>query len=204
MNTFMNMKYENDININDIDENSLREQIAYINQEPKLLNESLKYNLLMESDRNSILNTYNSDEVDDYLLKYLNQIKLPDNINERLYTDIGKNGGKFSGGEKQRINIVRGLLKECSVIILDEPTSALDVNAEQEVMKMIDELTKDKIIITIAHKLNTIKDVDYLYIMDKGKILLQGTLDEMRNNKENDIFNRMENIYYSGCPKCKQ
>ena len=191
----------NGIDINHINEVSLRANIAYINQDPKLLNETLRYNLLMETDDNMVLKM-DREEVDKYIDKYLRRINL-ESISSRLYEEIGKNGSRYSGGEKQRINIIRGLLKSSSVIILDEPTSALDVNAEQEVMRLIDELTEDKIIITIAHKLNTIKDVDYLYIIDKGKIILEGSLEEMRNNRENDVFNRMEKIYYGGCPDCR-
>ena len=86
-------------------------------------------------------------------------------------TNVGDNGIKLSGGQKQRIGIARALYRKPQVIILDEGTSSLDNETENEVMKAIYKMSKEITIILIAHRLNTLDNCDYIYKIEKGKII---------------------------------
>ncbi len=94
-------------------------------------------------------------------------------------TVIGERGVKLSGGQRQRIGIARALYHNPKVLILDEATSALDNQTEQAVMEAVSNLSKDITIILIAHRLNTVKNCDIIYKLEKGKIVDQGSFDEL-------------------------
>jgi ABC-type bacteriocin/lantibiotic exporter with double-glycine peptidase domain len=129
------------------------------------------------------------------LLDYLCKMNLQ-NQEERLEQSIGISGSKYSGGQKQKINILRGLMKNASCIILDEPTSALDVNSEHQVMDYIHSIySQDKMMIIIAHKLNTIKNVDHILVMDEGKVVEQGSHEELL--KLGKVYSEMVEKFYS-------
>ena len=96
-------------------------------------------------------------------------------------TIIGENGSSLSGGEKQRISIARALLKDAPVVILDEATSSVDPENECELMEAIAELTKGKTVISIAHRLNTVKNADQILVIDHGNIVQRGTHQELCN-----------------------
>lgn len=101
--------------------------------------------------------------------------KLPEGYNTR----IGERGGLLSGGQKQRIAIARSIISEPKVLLLDEATSALDPHAEGIVQKALDNVSKDRTTIVIAHKLATIREADNIVVMAKGQILEQGTHDSL-------------------------
>ena len=94
-------------------------------------------------------------------------------------TRVGEMGVKLSGGEKQRISIARMILKNAPILILDEAMAAVDSENERLIGEAIDDLSKDKTIITIAHHLNTIRDSDQIIVMDKGVVLDAGTHEEL-------------------------
>ena len=94
-------------------------------------------------------------------------------------TLAGEAGIKFSGGEKQRISIARMLLKDSPIIILDEATAALDGENEKLIQEALDELQRNKTVITIAHRLNTIQDMERIVVMDKGQVVSKGTHQEL-------------------------
>ena len=94
-------------------------------------------------------------------------------------TLAGEAGVKFSGGEKQRISIARMLLKDSPIIILDEATAALDGENEKLIQEALDELQRNKTVITIAHRLNTIQDMEHIVVMDKGQVVSKGTHQEL-------------------------
>ncbi len=96
---------------------------------------------------------------------------LPDGYN----TIIGEGGSTLSGGEKQRISIARAILKDAPIIILDEATSSVDPENEQALLSAIAELTKNKTLISIAHRLSTVKNADQIIVIDQGRIAQQGT-----------------------------
>lgn len=94
-------------------------------------------------------------------------------------TKVGEMGIKLSGGEKQRISIARMILKNAPILILDEAMAAVDSENERYIGEAIDDLSKDKTVITIAHHLNTIKDSDQIIVMDKGTVVDSGTHEEL-------------------------
>ena len=94
-------------------------------------------------------------------------------------TLAGEAGVKFSGGEKQRISIARMLLKDSPIVILDEATAALDGENEKLIQEALDELQCNKTVITIAHRLNTIQDMERIVVMDKGQVVSKGTHQEL-------------------------
>ncbi|WP_294364425.1 ABC transporter ATP-binding protein [uncultured Ruminococcus sp.] len=100
---------------------------------------------------------------------------LPDNFD----TVIGEGGATLSGGERQRISIARAIMKNAPIIILDEATANVDPENEKELMEAVSELTHDKTVIMIVHRLKTVQNADMIFVVDHGKIVQQGTHDEL-------------------------
>ena len=109
-------------------------------------------------------------------------MELPDGYN----TMVGEGGSSLSGGEKQRISIARALLKNAPIILLDEATSSVDPENEYEILAAIEELSKGHTVVSIAHRLSTVKKADQILVIDDGKLVQEG--------KHNDLINR-EGIY---------
>ena len=109
-------------------------------------------------------------------------MELPDGYN----TMVGEGGSSLSGGEKQRISIARALLKNAPIILLDEATSSVDPENEYEILAAIEELSKGHTVISIAHRLSTVKKADQILVIDEGQLVQEG--------KHNDLINR-EGIY---------
>ena len=106
---------------------------------------------------------------------------------EKFQTKVGERGIRLSGGQRQRIGIARALYHKPQVLILDEATSALDNETEKAVMDAVNNLSKDITIILIAHRLNTVKNCDIIFKLDDGKLIDQGSFDEIINIKKNFI-----------------
>ncbi len=94
-------------------------------------------------------------------------------------TVCGGAGGHLSGGEKQRVSIARAIMKDAPVIILDEATANVDPENEAELSEAIEELTREKTIIMIAHRLKTVRRADRIFVVDKGRIVQSGTHEEL-------------------------
>ena len=92
---------------------------------------------------------------------------------------IGEGGASLSGGEKQRISIARAMLKNAPIIILDEATANVDPENEDRLQKAIEELTRNKTILMIAHRLKTVRSADQILVLADGKIVQQGTHEEL-------------------------
>ena len=102
-------------------------------------------------------------------------MKLP----EGFQTLIGEGGATISGGERQRISIARAILKDAPIIILDEATANVDPENEKELMEAVEDLTKDKTVIMIAHRLKTVQKADQIFVLENGKIVQRGTHEEL-------------------------
>ena len=100
-------------------------------------------------------------------------------LSQKYQTIIGERGVRLSGGQRQRIGIARALYNNPKVLILDEATSALDNQTEKVVMDAVNNLSKDMTIIIIAHRLNTVKNCDIIFELKKGKLVRQGTYNEI-------------------------
>jgi subfamily B ATP-binding cassette protein MsbA len=105
-----------------------------------------------------------------------------------IETNIGDAGSKLSGGQKQRLNIARTVLKNPPIMILDEATSALDTESEKVVQDALENMLQNRTSIVIAHRLSTIQNADCIVVMSRGKIVEQGTHDDLMN---------LENGYYA-------
>ena len=110
---------------------------------------------------------------------------------EGYSTVIGEGGATLSGGEKQRISIARAILKDAPIIILDEATANVDPENEKELVKAIEELTRKKTIIMIAHRLKTVRNADEIIVVKEGKIVQRGRHDELM--REDNIYRRFVN-----------
>ena len=104
-------------------------------------------------------------------------------------TFVGERGVRLSGGQRQRIGIARALYRDPTLLIMDEATSALDNITERVVMEAVNRIRADKTIILIAHRLSTVKTCDTIFLMDRGRLLAQGSYDELLAG--NDVFRRM-------------
>ena len=96
-----------------------------------------------------------------------------------LDTVVGERGRSLSGGERQRLSIARALLKDPPILILDEATSALDAGTEQKLQKALEEVMKGRTTFVIAHRLATIRNADHIIMLDQGRIIEQGTFDQL-------------------------
>ena len=162
--------------ISKIRQESLRAQIAVIPQDTTLFNrtirENIRYGRLDATDAE--VEAAAKQAFADEFIK-----QLPEGYDSK----VGERGVLLSGGERQRIAIARAILKNAPILILDEATSALDSQSENYIQKSLKKLMKGKTVIAIAHRLSTLKEMDSLVVMDKGKIVEQGSHDELLARK---------------------
>jgi subfamily B ATP-binding cassette protein MsbA len=151
---------------------SLRKNISLVSQDTTLFDDTIKNNIKyakLNASDDEVLEAARNSFAHDFIER------LPNKYN----TLIGENGVRLSGGEKQRISIARAMLKKSPIILLDEATSSLDSETESKIQTAIKELTKNKTSVVIAHRLSTILNASKIYVIDAGKILENGTHDEL-------------------------
>ena len=98
-------------------------------------------------------------------------------MNWRLF--LAEKGNNLSGGQRQRLTIARAIVKNAPILLLDEPTSALDLETEKNICNTFDEVSRNHTVIAVAHRLNTIKNYDRIYVLNHGRIVEQGTHEEL-------------------------
>ncbi len=163
--------------INKISKKLLREQIAYVPQEPVILSMSVKDNIMIgnvTSTDNQIRKAAQIARADDFIKK------LPKGYDSLL----GERGSLLSVGQKQRIAIARAILRDSPILLLDEATSSLDAISESAIKKAIDNISGNKTILIIAHRLSTVKNADQIVLIEEGKVLAKGTHDQMMSNNK--------------------
>ena len=155
--------------------NSLRQSISLVSQDTTLFDDTIKNNIGYANPHatdEEIINAAKNALADEFIEK------LPQKYN----TEIGENGVRLSGGEKQRISIARAILKKTPLILLDEATSSLDSETEDKIQKGLSYLTKNKTTLVIAHRLSTILNCEKIFVLDKGELVSQGNHEELLKN----------------------
>ena len=160
-------------NIQNITQDSLRQQISMVRQETSMFNRSARDNILYGNPNASI------EDLNDAISKaqasnFINDLQ---DLQSRKGLDafLGERGVKLSGGQRQRIALARAILKDAPVLALDEATSALDSEAEEYIQKALEELMIGKTVIAIAHRLSTISKMDRIIVMENGRVEEDGT-----------------------------
>ena len=150
-----------------------RSLVAYLPQEIFLIDDSLAKNIALDDDiENSSHDRFKEVVIKSRLDDFI------DNLPEGLDTRMGERGVRLSGGQRQRVAIARALFHEREVLILDEATSSLDMKTEEEIVKQIQQFKGEKTVITIAHRISSLKYCDSLYKLEKGTILGPYTYDD--------------------------
>lgn len=161
--------------------NSFYDHVTYVSQEAPIFDGTLRENLIFDKKIS-----------DERILEVLNLVclsKFYEKLEDGLDTELGEKGIRMSGGERQRVALARLFFDESKIIILDEATSAMDNITEKNVMKNIVSKLSDKTIIVIAHRLETIKDVDMIYVLVDGVIKEYGKYQELLN--KNGYFKKL-------------
>lgn len=174
------------INIKDISYDTLMNTVSFVFQDTFLFNDTIFNNIKManpKATKEDIINACKTAQIHDFIKS------LPDSY-ETLAGDRGTN---LSGGQKQRITIARAILRNTPIIVLDEATAFADPENEEEIVKALSNLMKNKTVIVIAHRLTTIKNVEQIVVFDSGKINEIGKHDELLKNF--GVYSKLWNNY---------
>ena len=156
---------------------SLRKNISLVSQDTTLFDDTIRNNI-------AYANLDASQKEIEEAAKYSFASEFIEKLPNKYETIIGENGTRLSGGEKQRLSIARAMLKKSQIILLDEATSSLDAETENKIQDAINFLTKDRTTIVIAHRLSTILNSDKIYVIDAGKVVDEGTHEQLLANSK--------------------
>ncbi len=173
--------------VRDVNLSSLHAAIGVVPQDTVLFNDTIRYNIAYGRDgasQTEIEDAARAAQIHDFI------VSLP----EGYETKVGERGLKLSGGEKQRVGIARTLLKNPPILLLDEATSALDTDTEQEIKGALARAGEGRTVITIAHRLSTIAEADQIVVLEQGKIIEQGTHDDLLASagRYSQLWNRQQ------------
>ncbi|KAM0490767.1 hypothetical protein ACHAP8_011235 [Fusarium lateritium] len=176
-------------NLDDMNPWAFREEVALVQQEPKLYPGTIRENIAMGVPTDDTSNVPDAD-----IVKACHSANAWDficSLPEGLNTPCGSNGLQLSGGQRQRIAIARALIRNPKMLLLDEATSALDTQSERVVQDALNEAAKtgDRITIAVAHRLSTVRHADMICVFHNGKILVTGTHDELL--AKSDMYQKM-------------
>jgi len=172
-----------DVPLNNIPKASFLKKMSVVLQDTELFNISISENILLNSSSHKNLKKY---------LQMSHSLDFVEKLEEKENTVIGERGVKLSGGERQRIGIARALAQESEIIVFDEATSALDTESERAIQEAMHEIFQNKTAFVIAHRLSTIKEVDRILVFEKGKIIEDGSFDELI--QKDKIFAKLWNL----------
>jgi ATP-binding cassette subfamily C protein len=168
--------FYNNISIDKLNKQSLRDNIFLVLQMPILFNNSLRFNITMGNENINDEEIFKALKISQL---YETVIAMPNS----LETIVGKHGIRLSGGQRQRLSIARMIIANPAVVIFDESTSALDVHTEVKLFSDLEEFLKEKTVITIAHRLSTVKNADMIYVIDDGKVVQSGNHKELEEKE---------------------
>ena len=160
-----NIKLEGE-DIRDLQRHSLRNQMALVSQDAFLFDDTIRANIALG--KMDATDAEISAAMDAAACEFVHD--LPDGLNAQA----GEGGRNLSGGQRQRIAIARAVLKDAPILLLDEATSALDAASEAKVQKALENLSKDRTTLIIAHRLSTVRSADKIFVLDKGKVVEEG------------------------------
>tara|TARA_B100000886_G_scaffold336084_1_gene294217 strand:- start:127 stop:1536 length:1410 start_codon:yes stop_codon:yes gene_type:complete len=166
----------NNSNINNISQESLREMIGVVPQDTVLFNDTIHYNISYGNplaNEEEVIHAAKNADIHDFI----------SSLPEGYQTIVGERGLKLSGGEKQRVAIARTILKNPKIFFFDEATSALDTSTEKEIQNNLENVSKNKTTLIIAHRLSTAANADQIIVLDKGIIIEQGTHESLLAQK---------------------
>ncbi len=165
------------VDIKIVTQASLRAQIGMVQQENSLLHRSIKENILYgrpDATDDQVVNAAKQAEAHEFITD------LRDIYGNSGYdAQVGERGVKLSGGQRQRIALARVILKDAPILILDEATSALDSEIEAQIQNTLYGMMRGKTVVAIAHRLSTIAQMDRILVLDKGRIVEQGTHEKL-------------------------
>ncbi|MGM0422632.1 MAG: ABC transporter ATP-binding protein, partial [Pseudomonadota bacterium] len=153
--------------IRDVSLKSLRSNMALVSQEVTIFNDTLHDNIAYgtpQATREQVIEAAKSAAAHDFI------VKLPEGYD----TIVGEQGVKLSGGQRQRVAIARAMLRNAPILLLDEATSALDTESERLVQNALDRLREGRTTLVVAHRMSTIKNADYIYVLQGGKVVEEG------------------------------
>jgi subfamily B ATP-binding cassette protein MsbA len=162
----------NGVPIEEYDLDEWRSRIAFVRQKPFIFDDTLERNVTIadrDATRQEVERVCEIAKVDEFL----------DDLPNGYDSKLGDDGVRLSGGQRQRVALARALLKDADFLVLDEATSDLDSNLEREVQAAIEEMDRDYAIVTIAHRLSTVKNADQIYTLEEGEIIEEGSHSEL-------------------------
>jgi subfamily B ATP-binding cassette protein MsbA len=180
------------VNINNYTLRNLRQHIALVNQQVTLFNDTIANNIAYGALAGASREAITQAATDAYAIEFINKLE------NGLDTEIGENGVKLSGGQRQRLALARALLKNAPVLILDEATSALDTESERYIQAALQKIMGNRTTLVIAHRLSTIENADKILVIDKGRIVEQGTHQELL--AKNGAYTRLHDIQFEPHP----
>jgi ABC-type multidrug transport system fused ATPase/permease subunit len=151
---------------------SLRDQFSVVLQEPLLFQGTIKENIRygqLDATEEEVINAATAANAHDFI----------SNLPKGYETQLGERGAQISLGERQRVCVARAFLRDAPILILDEPTSSIDSKTEKVILDALDELVKGRTSFIVAHRLSTVRDADRILVMDRGRIVEQGTHEEL-------------------------